>query len=298
MSARLIEAAESRRLPKAIDDPRSSSVFIYESDFKIPCPIIVPEMSETKKSTVPNLQRGMAVLEYLAGGGRCATIAELSERLGYPSASVFRITQELAELGYLSRDAVTKRFSLTNKLLLLGQPQGRSQGLVEASIGAMRGLHKAAGETTQLCCLVETEIVVLEQIVSIHPFKYSADLGARCPAHSCAPGKAIIAEQPEDDRNELVGRLKLKRFTSTTITDRRAFRAELASIVQCGYALDRAEGMEGIHCIASAIHDRNGFPVGAITIAGPSSRILETDFSLLGLLVTEAAAHIESKYRA
>lgn len=254
-------------------------------------------MSETKKSTVPNLQRGMAVLEYLAGGGRCATIAELSERLGYPSASVFRITQELAELGYLSRDAVTKRFSLTNKLLLLGQPQGRSQGLVEASIGAMRGLHKATGETTQLCCLVETEIVVLEQIVSIHPFKYSADLGARCPAHSCAPGKAIIAEQPADDRNELVGRLKLKRFTSTTITDRRAFRAELASIVQYGYALDRAEGMEGIHCIASAIHDRNGFPVGAITIAGPSSRILETDFSRLGLLVTEAAAHIASKYR-
>lgn len=255
-------------------------------------------MLETKKSTVPNLQRGMAVLEYLASSGRCATIAELTERLGYPSASVFRITQELAELGYLSRDPVSKRFGLTNKLLLLGQPQGRSQGLVEASLAAMRGLHKATGETTQLCCLVETETVVLEQMVSIHPFKYSAELGARCPAYSCAPGKVMIAALPGNDRNALVGRLQLKRFTPTTITDRRALRSELAAIAECGYALDRAEGLAGIHCVASAIRDRNGFPVGAITIAGPSSRILEIDFSRLGLLVAEAAAHIEVNYRA
>ena len=55
-------------------------------------------MTAVKKSTVPNLQRGMAMLEYLATGQRSATIAELSERLGYPMASVFRITQELAEL--------------------------------------------------------------------------------------------------------------------------------------------------------------------------------------------------------
>ena len=34
---------------------------------------------------------------------------------------MFRITKELAELGYLERDPATKRFSLTNKFLLFGQ---------------------------------------------------------------------------------------------------------------------------------------------------------------------------------
>jgi hypothetical protein len=33
-------------------------------------------------------------------------------------------------------------------------------------------------------------------------------------------------------------------------------------------------------------------------MAGPSSRILESDFSRLGLLVAEAAGHIEIIYRA
>ena len=253
-------------------------------------------MPKTKKSTVPNLQRGMAILEYLATSQRNATIAELSERLGYPAASVFRITQELAELGYLSRDPETKQYSLTNKFLLLGQPQGRGRGLVESSLGAMRGLHRATGETTQLCCLVGLENVVLEQIVSIHPFKYSAELGARCPSFSCAPGKAMMAKLPGEEREDFIARIRFKQFTPTTIGSRKALREELNQISQCGYALDRAEGMEGIHCIAAAICDRNEFPVGAITIAGPASRITQEQFSQLGQIVVEAAAAAEKNY--
>ncbi|MFI4875477.1 MAG: helix-turn-helix domain-containing protein, partial [Blastopirellula sp. JB062] len=77
-------------------------------------------MAKTKATTVPNLHRGMAILELLASNQLSATIAELSERLGYPSASVFRITQELEKLDYLSRDPVSKRYTITNKFLLLG----------------------------------------------------------------------------------------------------------------------------------------------------------------------------------
>ncbi len=253
-------------------------------------------MIKPTKSAVPNLQRGMAILEYLAASQRSATIAELSERLGYPSASVFRITQELTDLGYLARDPASKRFRLTNKFLLLGQPQGDECSLVEASLPALRGLRKATGETTQLCCLVETDNVVLEQLVSIHPFKYSAEQGARCPAYSCAPGKAIIANLPAEERDALVARLQFKRFTPQTITSRRAFRQELTEIATIGYAVDRAEGLEGIHCTAAVIRDRTGFPVGALTIAAPASRLPTTDFDRLGQLVKEAADKAESNF--
>lgn len=268
-------------------------LFICETLFKYG---EAESMVTKTKSTVPNLQRGMAVLEYLAAGARSATSSEFTKRLGYPSASVFRITQELTELGYLTRDPVSKRFSLTNKLLLLGQPQGQQRGLVEAALPAMRGLRKQTGETTQLCCLVETENVVLEQLVSTHPFKYSAELGARCPAYSCAPGKAMIAGLPEDEREELTERITFKRFTPTTITGRRAFLKELQQIVDVGYAIDCAEGMEGVHCVAAAVCDRNGIPVGAITVTAPSTRLPESAFSTTGEMVIEAARNAELSY--
>ncbi len=120
---------------------------------------------------VPNLQRGLAVLEYLAVNRRNATLTELSERLGFPSASVFRIANALTQMGYLSRDPATKRYTLTNQMLRLGQPHGRDRGLVESALPAMRGLRKLTGETTQLCSLVDRDIVVLEQLLATHPFK-------------------------------------------------------------------------------------------------------------------------------
>lgn len=255
-------------------------------------------MPPTKIEGVPNLQRGMAVLEYLATNNRAATITELAERLDYPTASVYRITSALAGMGYLARDPASKRYTLTNQMLLLGQPHGRGRGLVESALPAMRGLRKATGETTQLCCMVDRDAVVLEQLLAIHPFKYSVDLGARCPVYSCAPGKAMVAALPDEDRVELIARLRFKKFTETTITSRAVFEKEMAIAARDGFAIDRAEGLEGIHCIAAPILDRNGHPVGAITIAGPSSRIKRADFKRLGGIVTEASAAAEQTYNA
>ncbi|MFI4877085.1 MAG: IclR family transcriptional regulator, partial [Blastopirellula sp. JB062] len=191
----------------------------------------------------------------------------------------------------------SKRYTITNKFLLLGQPQGRQKGLVEAVIPAMRALRKATGETTQICCLVEDKNVILEQLISNHPFKYSAELGARCPAYSCAPGKAIIANLPLDEREELVGRLRLKRFTPTTITTKQAFAAELEKIKTCGFAVDHAEGLEGIHCVAAVVLDSKNYPVGSITIAGPSYRLPEDQFAELGKVVMEATRQATLSYR-
>jgi IclR family acetate operon transcriptional repressor len=132
-------------------------------------------------------------------------------------------------------------------------------------------------------------MVIIEQLLSLHPFKYSADLGARCPCFSCAPGKAIVAFLAPEERAATIERIRFKRFTPTTISSKRAFRQELESIRKLGFAIDRAEGIAGIHCIAAPILDRYGTAVAAITMAGPSSRIPEDEFEVIGQVVREGA---------
>ena len=253
-------------------------------------------MPKTPTSKAPNLQRGIAVLEYLASSNQSASLTELTERLGFPSASVFRIASTLTDLGYLERDPATKRYTLTNQILRLGQPHGRDRGLVESALPAMRAIRKYTGETTQLCCLVDRDNVVIEQLLATHPFKYSVNLGARCPCYSCAPGKAMVAFLPEDEREDLIGRLRFKRFTENTIVTRDALRAELEAVASAGYAVDRAEGMEGIRCVAAPILSREGLPVGAITIAGPASRIDDASLDKVGPLITEACRDAQDRY--
>lgn len=227
----------------------------------------------TQKAQAPNLRRGLNVLEFLATKQSSATVTELSERLGFPAASLYRIVATLTEMEYVSRDPVTKRYRLTNKMLRFGQPQSHHRGLVEAALPALRGLWKATGETSQVCCLLGVESIVLEQFVSVHPFKYSTDIGARTPSYSCAPGKAMLAWLPEDTQSTLLAGLRFKRFTATTITSLRAFRQELAKTRERGYAIDDAEGLEGIRCVAAPVLDHNSCSVGAITIAAPATRL-------------------------
>ncbi len=254
------------------------------------------QLETASNSEAGSLQRGLAVLKMLAERSNGATLREITEQLGVPGASALRITRTLVELGYLSREEGSKRFFLTNSFLMLGQPPTASRGLSECAIAAMRRIRQTTGETTQLCCLVGTEVVILDQLLSTHPFKYSADLGARCPCFSCAPGKALVAFLPDVEQEETVNRVLFKRFTENTITTKRAFRSELERIKETGFAIDRAEGMVGIHCVAAPILDRHQAPVGAITIAGPSSRIPDDEFDVLGQIVREGARQASNEF--
>lgn len=252
--------------------------------------------SDKSRSEVTSLQRGLAVLEMLARKPDGATLREITEHLALPGASVLRIARTLVELGYLTREETTKRYYMTNSFLMLGQPRTASRGLAECAIGAMRRIRQATGETTQLCCLIEAEMVIIDQLMSLHPFKYSADLGARCPCYSCAPGKAIIAFRPDEERDAIIAKIEFKRFTSTTIMSKRALRDELLGVRTQGFALDRAEGMPGIHCVAAPILDRHGTAVAAITIAGPSSRVREDEFEVIGEIVREGARQASNEF--
>jgi len=222
---------------------------------------------------VPALQRGLAMLEYLAALPDGATLSELGTQLGISMASIFRLAGGLEELGYVRRDEKTKRYSVTQKLLLLGQPHSGRRSLAECSLEPMRRILAATGETTQLCCLADTSCVILEQLPSVHPFKYIVDLGSRVQLHCCAPGKAMLAFLPDAALDAILPKLKLEKHTEQTITTRKALLVELGRIRACGYAFDRGEHFEGIHCVAAPLLDRHGHALAAITIAGPASRL-------------------------
>lgn len=240
-------------------------------------------------SQAPALQRGLLILEFLATREEGATLSELSVALGLSPASIFRLTGVLEEAGYVRREEPSRRFSLTRKLLLLAQPKHEGRALVECCIGPMREVLRETGETVQLCCLAGQECVIIEQLASTHPFKYIVDLGSRPPLYCCAPGKALLAWLSGPEQEAILAGLELKAHTTRSIVTLDALVGECARIRSCGYAVDEGEHFEGIHCVAAPILDRQGLPVAAITIAGPSSRIPAGQFAHFGEIMKKAA---------
>ena len=84
--------------------------------------------------------------------------------------------------------------------------------------------------------------------------------------------------------------MKFIRFNEKTITSKQAFMEELDMYNELGYSIDHAEEMEGQHSIGSAVVNSQGYPVGAIWITGPSSRLTEKDFKQIG---NNVRAHAE-----
>jgi DNA-binding IclR family transcriptional regulator len=247
-----------------------------------------PPLDDTA-SQVPALQRGLAMLEYLARSVEGATLSELSGALEIGLPSTFRIASALEQLGYLRRDERTKSYSVTRKLLLLGQPHAGERSLVECAVDSLRQVRRATGETTQLCCLAEGRCVILDQLASVHPFKYIVDLGSDAPTHACAPGKVMLAFLPDDELDSALGHLRFEKYTDHTITSRRELMVELERIRAQRFGVDRGEHFDGIHCVAAPLLDRHGHSIAAITIAGPKERIPVGRFSEFGRLIHAAA---------
>jgi len=242
------------------------------------------------------LERGLRVVEYLDRypGGR--GIGQISQDLGLPKNSVFRITLTLLKAGYLERDPDSARVRLSLKLLSLGYGALReTPGLVEQSLGFMRQLRDAVRETVCLSVIADDEGIVLEQVPGLWPFRCVVDPGMRQPLHASASCKAILAFAPPEDLEAILAQLPMPRLTPHTLTDKESLREDLRQVRECGYALDRGEHIEGIVCVAAPILDRHGYPVASLTVTGPSGRMAPPRHAELGPQVRATADRISRK---
>lgn len=244
---------------------------------------------------VPALARGMKVLELLSGHPEGLNLVEIAAALRLPVNSTQRIGLTLCELGYAQRDALSKRFFLTSKLLSVGCRGLAEQSLVERALDVMRQLRDAVRETVLLGVLNGQEVVCLEQVLSLHAFKFSVDPGLRAPLYSSAPGKVLWAFLSDSERDALLERIELVPFTANTITTREALARELAHVREQGYATDRGEGLDGCHCVAAPVVDHRGYPLAAVWISGPAYRLGESMFPEVARLVIEHAQRISER---
>ena len=248
--------------------------------------------SRQSKYHVPNLTRALRILELFTSHPEGLTTSQMTALLKIPRNSVFRITATLLAFGYLVRDEETKVFQMSQKLLTVGYAALSEQTLVEKSIGEMRQLRDRFKETVPLGILHGTEGLVIEEIQGLHSFRFVLEPGRRFHLHSAAPGKAIVAFLPDGEKEQLIRKIKFEKYNDRTITDKRTYIKNLETVRKKGYAIDHAEEIEGMHCIAAPILNRHGYPLAAIWLSGPSIRIKEDDFSAIGDEVKKATQRI------
>jgi IclR family transcriptional regulator, acetate operon repressor len=120
-------------------------------------------------------------------------------------------------------------------------------------------------------------------------------LGSRVPLHASGVGKAIFASLPDDQIDALIKVRGLARITDNTITSPETMWASIRVIRQRGFSFDDEEHLPGTRCVAAPIYDEHAEPLGAISLAGPSSRLPDARIKQLGPLVSRIAEEITGR---
>lgn len=246
---------------------------------------------------VPNLERGMLILELLGKHPGGLGLVEIAQALNIPNNSVFRIAGTLTRMGYLHRFENNRRFVLTRKLLGIGYAAVSQQNIVAVSMEFLKQLRDTVKETVALATLLpqEARLLALAQVKSSHAFGYHIEEGMRIELHCSAPGKAILAFLPQSELSDVISHMPFTRFNKQTITSRKDLLKELAGVRQTGVAFDHQEVIDGCHCAAAPILDEHGYPLATIWATGPSNRLTAEDLPGVAEIVKGAAIRIAER---
>jgi IclR family KDG regulon transcriptional repressor len=241
---------------------------------------------------VRTLTRAFAILEALSRDGSGLSLSQLCVSLGLKKSTGHRLLGVLERHQFVTRDPVSGSYQLGLKLFELGSKSLARLDLRDQARPFLARLVALSGETAHLSVLAQGEVLYLDRIEPERSLRMPSAVGSRSPVHCTAAGKALMALLSEENRIEIIQRHGLKRYTPATITSARRLERELISVRRVGYAVDLEEFETGLRAVGAALFDAAGQPAGAISIAGPSSRLTRRRIAKLGILVARTAQQL------
>ncbi len=222
---------------------------------------------------VPNLEKGLFILELLASSDKAMTLNEIQKASKVSQTTVYRILHTLVRLGYLHHNESSKRYKLSRKMLTLGFHAIQEHNLLDLVLPKMRELRDIVKETVYFGVMGEEKGLFIEQVLGTHPFCFVLTPGKLFELHCSAPGKAMMAFMPESTRNLYLAKMNFERYNANTIHTKDAYLKELAVVRERGYAVDMEEELTGVVCVGAPIFNYMNTPCGTIWISGPKDRL-------------------------
>jgi len=244
---------------------------------------------------VQSLTRGLSILEAIARAEAGLSLTDVAQRVGLPPSTAHRLLSTLEKMGYVFQAGDLGLWYVGLQSFTVGSSFLAARDRVAQSQPRMRRLMQQAGETANLAILDGTEAVFIDQVQCQETMRTIVRLGSRVPLHASGVGKAIFATLADEQIDAILKVKGLPRITENTITSPETMWASLRVIRQRGYSFDDEEHLVGTRCVASAIYDEHGDGLGAISLAGPVSRLPDSRIRQLGPIVAHIAEEITGR---
>jgi IclR family acetate operon transcriptional repressor len=289
-AARFCVSLPSRNCKRARFDPDMSHRFTTP-----PRRGRTPSKPGAVTAQVQSLTRGLSILEALARAEAGLSLTDIAHRVELPPSTTHRLLSTLERMGYVYQSEDLGHWYVGLQAFTVGSGFLANRDFVDQSHVYMRRLMEQSGETANLAILDGTEAVFIAQVQCREMMRILVKLGGRVPLHASGVGKAIFAALPDEQIDAILKVKGLPRITEHTIVAPETMWAALKVIRHRGYSFDDEEHAPGTRCVAATIYDEHAEPLGAISLAGPASRLPDARIKQLGPIVAHIAEELTHK---
>jgi DNA-binding IclR family transcriptional regulator len=201
-------------------------------------------------------------------------IREAGKLLGILPPTLHRLFSAMEADGILSKTSLN-RYRLGERLFELGglysfhAPLRKIVRPHAEEMARLFGMNVHVAIPSQLH---PHEVMTIDRVYSIQSPPLVQRVGFRIPMHCSGVGKAIFAFLEPEKRAKILKEMSLVKYTRNTLTDARKLTSELEQIRKQGFALDRAEMYENVHCVAVPVF-QNDRVVASLSMSDSSGRI-------------------------
>jgi DNA-binding IclR family transcriptional regulator len=220
------------------------------------------EDEEDDRYRAPALDKGLDILELLAGVDGGLTQAEIAKKLDRSPNEFYRMLDRLVRRGYVTR-LDGDRYSLTLKLFGLAQLHAPVRRLVSYATPLMRELAETSQQANQLVVFDRGSAVVIAQQEAPDYWGISIRVGSHISLFDTGSGHVLLAFRSPEERQMMMAE-------HVRSTDKPAqspeFITRLDQIRDRGYEMMASMQTAGVYNLSAPVRGADGKAIAALSI--------------------------------
>jgi DNA-binding IclR family transcriptional regulator len=239
-----------------------------------------------------SVARVMQIIRVLSISEEPLGLADLARKLGTPKTSLIGLLRGLVDLGYVSFGEGAYRLGGSSFELAAAVLTAQRRSHIDDDVRAgMRQLSEATGETVLYGVLTGRDPAMMTYIGLVESrgaIRISVGIGDVSPLYCTAGGRVLLAGTSDAEVELYLSAAPLESFTPHTQTDAGCLLQLIQTVREEQFSSVVDEMVQGITGIAAPVFDTSSRVIGALIIAGPTTRMLEEEEMMKQAVVRSA----------
>lgn len=220
-------------------------------------------MEDGSKYKAPALDKGLDILELLAGSPTALSQAEIAKALGRTTNENYRMLDTLVRRNYVTRTPEGDRYMLSLKMLVLANQHPPRRRLLDIADPLMRRLSLQSEQSSHLVIWEDGNAIIASAFSAPGNWRQSLRIGSEIGIYNTGSGRVLTAFQTRAMRRKMIH--EHGRVLGEEAIPEAQFNAELDAIKEKGFTVEPSGTVRGTTNISFPVLDPTGNAIAALT---------------------------------